>query len=235
MTRIASSIAFLALISFAVGCSDNHQKPATRMVAQKKFEVNAEDFGGDAATKEMVQKKPDAKKGGTFVIIGDDDTPKSVDPSVKQGKAAKPAKPQKPPAEPPKPEEPTFVVSGGFETTKEKAKESAIRAAVEKVHQYLLEQQPPVTRDPSIEMVRKMVIPNQGASELDRDIGKVTEQEIEVSGKSEKCYQVEVAIKVRPEHVRSLRSRERSSEALWILAGLGGLAAVFGVFFKIDS
>jgi hypothetical protein len=219
MTRIASTIAFVAVISFAVGCADNSPKPATKLSAKKKSEARTEGY----------------------VIIGDDDTPKPVNPSVKQGRSAISNKPQKPPAEPvkpaepPIPEEPTFVVSGGFETTKEKAKESAIRAAVEKVHDYLFEQNPQVVKFPTTEMVRNMVIRHQGASEVDADIGKVTEQEIEVSGKPEKLYQVEVAVKVRPEHVRAMRSRVRSSEALWILAGLGGLAAVFGIFFKIDS
>ena len=48
-------------------------------------------------------------------------------------------------------------------------------------------------------------------------------------------YQAEVAVKVRPEHIRELRARERSSEALWVLAGLGGLAGVLAVFFRIDA
>jgi hypothetical protein len=237
MTRIASSIAFVALISFALGCADNNRKPATIASAQKKTEARADGYVviGDDETKAFEQKKSDQKKDGAFVIFGNDDNPKSVTATIKQGKQKTTARAPKPAPEPAKPEEPTFVVSGGFETTKEKAKESAIRAAVEKVHHYLLEQQPPVSKDPTTEMVRKMIITHQGASEADRDIGKVTEQEIEVSGTSEKCYQVELAIKVRPEHVRSLRSDERSREALWILAGIGGLAAVFAIFFKIDS
>ena len=48
-------------------------------------------------------------------------------------------------------------------------------------------------------------------------------------------YRVKVAVKVRPEHVRELRSQERASDGLWILAGLGALAGVLAVFFKIDA
>jgi hypothetical protein len=64
----------------------------------------------------------------------------------------------------------------------------------------------------------------------------VVEQPIELpGGKTETMYQAEVAVKVKPEHVRALRSRDRSSEALWVLAGLGGLAGVLAVFFRIDA
>lgn len=226
MTRIASTIAFVALIGFAVGCADNSPKPVRKASAQKKAEARAEGF----------------------VIEGDDDTPKPVNPPPPPSKSSKPEKPTKQPSveaakpvknakpakpvEPPKIEEPTLVVSGGFFATKEKAKESAIGSAVGKVHEYLLDQQPQVHRYPTEEMIRKMIITHKDASEADRDIGKVTEDLLKTG---DTMYQVEIAIKVRPEHVRSLRSDERSKEALWILAGLGGLAAVFAIFFKIDS
>ena len=138
--------------------------------------------------------------------------------------------------EPPKPEEPTFTVAGGFLKTKEKAKETRSGRLLRKLHEYLLQQDPPVKRMPTFEMVQTMLIKHPGASEADAEIGKVTAEEItDEGGKPETMYKVEVAVKVRPEHVRELRSQERSSEALWVLAGLGGLAAVIAVFFKIDS
>lgn len=175
---------------------------------------------------------------GQFVVIGDDDTPKVASPPAKGDKVrakvsgrSRPAKPE----EPPKPEEPTFTVAGGFESTKEKAKESAIRAAAEKLHDYLQQQDPPVNRMPTTELVQKMLVRHPEPSSWDASVGKVTEQPIEVAGKTETMYQVEVAVKVRPEHVRALRSRDRSSEALWVLAGLGGLAAVVAGFFRIDA
>jgi len=55
------------------------------------------------------------------------------------------------------------------------------------------------------------------------------------TGKSETMYRTTIAVRVEPHHIRELRSQERSSEALWILAGLGGMAALFAVFFRIDA
>jgi len=166
------------------------------------------------------------------VAIGED-LPKAEKSG--KGKTPRPARPVKP-EEPPKPEEPTFtVVSTTFFPTKEKAREDAIQAAVDRVHDYLLQQEPPVTRMPSIEMVRKMVIKHPKASEADAEFGVVTAQPVESPGKTEDYYQVEIAIKVRPEHIRELRSKDRSSEALWVLAGLAGLAAVVAGFFRIDA
>src|SRR5262249_32475495 len=131
---------------------------------------------------------------------------------------------------PPKPEEPTFLVAGGFDATKEKAKESAIRAAVEKVHEYLLEQDPPVTRMPTTELVRKMLLEGQ------ETVIEEPDPDPTISEADKKpMYRMTVAVKVRPEHIRDLRSRERSSEALWVLAGLAGLAGVVAVFFRIDA
>ena len=81
-----------------------------------------------------------------------------------------------------------------------------------------------------------MLIRHPGASEADVEFGKVTEELVTLpDGNKETRYEVEVAVKVRPQDIRSLRSTDRSSEALWVLAGLGGLAAVIAVFFKIDS
>jgi|SoiMethySBSTD1v2_1073268.scaffolds.fasta_scaffold791946_1 hypothetical protein len=171
---------------------------------------------------------------GQDVVIGGD-FPKA-DPTAKgKGKAPKPGRLAKP-EEPPKPEEPTFTVtSSNYEATKEKAKESAILAAVDRLHEYLLQQDPPITRMPTVEMVRKMVIRHPKASEADAEFGVVTPGDLEVAGVKEDRYQVEIAIKVRPEHVRELRSKERSSEALWVLAGLAGLAAVIAGFFRVDA
>jgi hypothetical protein len=179
-----------------------------------------------------------AKSEG-YVIVGDDDTPQAVNPAVKSGKGkGSSAKVTRAPRteEPAKPVEPTFTVAGGFETTKEKAKQSAIRAAVDKLHAYLLDQSPQVHREPTTEMVRRMLVRHPEAKDEDAEYGKVTTEPIPSSeGKPETMYQVEIALKVQPEHVRELRARERSSEVLWVLAGLGGLAAVLAIFFRIDA
>lgn len=135
-----------------------------------------------------------------------------------------------PPAAAPKPpEEPTFKVTGGLYASKDRARESAIQAAVEKVHDHLMQQDPPVHKTPPLDLVRRMILDG-------RD--EVTEQQIDMqaqTGKTETWYQITVGVKVRPEHVRELRSRERSSEVLWVLAGLAGLAGVFALFFRIDA
>jgi len=123
--------------------------------------------------------------------------------------------------------EPTFTATGGFESTKDKARESAVRAAVEKLHDHMKQQYPSVHRQPTTEMVQRMLI-----SEHE----KITEEPIiSETGKTETMYRMTVAVHADEKHVRELRSRERSSEALWVLAGLGGLAGVFAVFFRIDS
>ena len=144
-------------------------------------------------------------------------------PAAKVTKGGKGQKVQ----EPPKPVEPTFTATGGFESTKEKARESAIRTAVEKLHNHLMQQDPPVGRMPTTKLVRKLLIDSQE---------KFDEESIpDTDGSSEKMYRATVALKVDPHHVRELRSQERSSEALWVLAGLGGLAAVFAGFFRVDA
>jgi hypothetical protein len=155
-------------------------------------------------------------------VVGDGPEAPKAQVTIK-GKPAKSSKPPKPP------EEPTFRIQGGLETTKERARESAIRAAAEEIHQRLMQEEPPVFKNPPMDLVRRMILEGQD---------RVTEQQFQLTADSEKTdtmYQVEVAVKVRPEHVRELRSRERASDGLWVLAGFGGLAAVLALFFKIDA
>ena len=176
----------------------------------------------------LAQRADRVEQGQGFVQT--DNGPREVNVEVK-GPNAKVTKGGKGPrvVEPPKPVEPTLTATGGFEGTKEKARDSAIRAAVEKLHDYLLQQDPPVERMPTTKFVRKLLIESQE---------KVTDTDDPVltgSGSSEKMYRVTVALKVNPEHIRELRSQERSAEALWVLAGLGGLAAVFAGFFRLDA
>jgi len=172
-------------------------------------------------------EKGHGEKGQAYIEF--DGGTKQVTAEVKGGppKAPRPGKAPRE-VEPPKPVEPTFTASGGFEATREKARDSAIRAAAEKLHEHLLAQDPPITRMPTTKFVRKLLIDQQ----------EKTDDEMVPSsqdGKSEKMYRVTVAVKVEPDHVRELRSQERSSEALWVLAGLAGLAAVAAGFFRIDA
>jgi hypothetical protein len=132
-------------------------------------------------------------------------------------------------AEPAKPVEPTFTANGGFQSSREKAREDAIRAAVDALHEYLLQQDPPITRMPTTKFVRKMLLNDQ------EKIVPTDEPVATPDGRSEIMYRATVAVKVEPEHVRELRSQERSSEALWVLAGLAGLAVVAAGFFRIDA
>jgi len=158
---------------------------------------------------------------------------KPVNPEVKgpNGKV-KPGKGPKAQvaAEPEMPVEPTFTATGEFATSKDKARENAIQVAVEKLRTYLLEQEPPIHRMPlhPIDFVRKLLIEKQET---------VIEENYttEPPGPSGTMYRMTVAVKINPEHVRELRSQERSSEALWILAGLGGLAGLVAVFFRVDA
>ena len=168
------------------------------------------------------------EKGQAYIEF--DGGTRQVTAEVKGGKAPKTPRPGPAhrEAEPSKPAEPTFTATGGFEATKDKARESAVRAAVEKLHEHLLAQDPPVTRMPSAKAVRHMLL-------ADRE--KTVEEPFvdERTGQTEVMYRMTVAVKVEPEQVRELRSQERSSEALWVLAGLGGLAAVAAGFFRVDA
>ncbi|HEX3151936.1 MAG TPA: hypothetical protein VHR66_27940 [Gemmataceae bacterium] len=167
----------------------------------------------------------DGAKGGESRPV----TPEVKGPNgkVKPGKAPK----AQPIAEPEKPVEPTFTATGGFESTPEKARESALRAAVDKFRDYLAEQESPVHRMPNhpMDFVRTMLIEKQEKV--------VTEEAFvnEKTGQTETMYRMTVAVHVTPEKVRELRSQERSSEALWMLAGLGGLAGLAALFFRLDA
>jgi hypothetical protein len=77
-------------------------------------------------------------------------------------------------------------------------------------------------------MVQRMLLSDQEKVVEEPDINKTT-------GESKPMYRVTVAVRVEPQHIRELRSLERSSEALWVLAGLGGVAGVLAMFFRIDS
>lgn len=149
---------------------------------------------------------------------------KKVTVEQKGGKSTGTSKsrPGQPPKEPPPPKDPTFEATGTFESSKDKAREAAILVAVDKLRDHFLQQDPPLHRTPTTEMVRKMLLSEREKVE-ETKVDDVT------------MYKVTVAVRVEPEHIREVRSRERSSEALWVLAGMCGLAAVFAVFFKIDS
>jgi hypothetical protein len=147
------------------------------------------------------------------------------DPKAGPNRKNKNASPEasRPPAQP---KEPTFMATGGFESTKDKARDSAIRAAVEELHKRLVNDHG-INRMPTTEMVRKLLLNDQE---------KVTEEPIvSESGKTETMYRITVAVRIEDHHIRELRSRDRSSEALWILAGLGGLAGALALFFRVDS
>jgi hypothetical protein len=168
------------------------------------------------------------EKGQGFVRTDDGTREVTVEVKGPPAKATKGGRVHKP-GEPPVPVEPTFTVKGGFEETKERARDSAIRAATEELHKYLLRQDPPVERMPTTKFVRKLMIESQEKIDLSDDPIPTGD------GTAEKMYQVTVAVKVEPHHVRELRSQDRASEALWVLAGLGGLAAVFAGFFRVDA
>jgi hypothetical protein len=150
-------------------------------------------------------------------------------PNGKPAKAPKaPRAPVAPQAE--EPVEPTFTAEGEFADTREKAREAAVRAAVDRLRDYLSQQDPPVHQLPPnpTEFVRKQLLDKQETVAEEPMVSEKT-------GKTETWYKVTVAVHVEPDQVRQLRSRERSAETLWVLAGLGGLAAVGAVFFRIDA
>jgi hypothetical protein len=232
MTGIKLILVAAAIALVGAGCSaeisdSSHQPPRPASKSSRSSSPNPPpvDRARDATPDQALAQK--ANSGEGYVIIGNDDNPKAVKTDVKGGKGkSSTSKAARPAPEPPKPEEPTFTVKGGVEPNKERARESAIRAAVEKVHEHLMEQDPPITRMPTTEMVRKMILTDQEV---------IKDEPWTFEGKTETWYQATIAVKVRPEDMRALRSRDRSSEALWVLAGLAGLAGVVAVFFRIDA
>lgn len=124
--------------------------------------------------------------------------------------------------------EPTFTVTGGFENSIEKARQSATLAAKEKFHEYLTNLEDPISRDPNLDLIRQMTLAT-------REV--VQEEAIKSAGTSgtEMMYRVTMALKVKPEQIRTMRTRERSSEALGIIGLLVlGLFVVAG-FFRLDA
>lgn len=167
--------------------------------------------------------------GQTIVIDGKDgrETVKNVTPETKGATTTKKGKKKgDAEAKPAEPKVPTFKATGGFESSKDKARDSAVRTAVEKLHEHLRDTQG-IERYPTQEIVRKMLLEDQEQVQEELVPGE--------NGRTETMYRMTVAVCVEPKHVRELRSRERSSEALWMLAGLGAVAGVLGLFFKVDA
>ena len=226
MTRFETAIAAVAFALVAAGCHDaGPPRTATVVHRDDKGKARSTDPRTPAAN----------QKSDAYVITGDSDAPKAVTPATKQGKGRS-GKSARPPADPPK-KEPTFYVEGTFMPTPEKARESAIEAAVDRLHEFLMQQDPPVTRYPTKDLVRKMIVRHPQASDSDAEYGKVTPatEELLTGTKEETLYQVQIALRVEPEQVRELRAQERSSEVLWVVAGLAALAAVLAAFFRIDA
>ncbi len=153
------------------------------------------------------------------------DVKRVVEPQTKQAVkiVADPAKPNPTP-----PVEPTFTAQGGFENSLEKARQSAVHAAKDRFRDYLLAQDEPIDREPSTELVRRMLLPLQE---------QVQQEAIKspTSSGTETMYRVTVAVKVQNDHLRTMRTRSRSSEALGVI-GLGAvvLFATAG-FFRLDA
>jgi hypothetical protein len=229
MTRIETAIAAVALAFIAAGCHDPGPPRTATVVHQEKNKARS-----DRLPKEDRAPAAD-QKSEAYVITGDSDAPKAVPPAVKQGKGRS-GKQARPPAEPPT-KEPTFYAEGTFMPTPEKGRDSAIEAAVEKLHEYLMQQDPPVTKYPTKDLVRKMIVRHPKASDADVEYGKVTlnTEELLAGTKEETLYRVEIALRVEPEQVRELRAQERSGEALWVVAGVAALALVLAAFFRIDA
>lgn len=124
--------------------------------------------------------------------------------------------------------EPTFSVTGGFENSLEKARESALIAAKEKFHDYLSNLDDPIRREPNLDLVRRMILSTRETIQ-NESIRSAT------SSSSEMMYRVTYPLKVQEDHIRIMRTRERSSEALGVI-GLGALALlVVAGFFKLDA
>ena len=230
MSRSATYLT-VALVASLAGC--NADPSAQPPKAAKPAKVG------------KIGKPTEAPEDGKLAEVAEDGKDGKV---VKERKGPKEAQP----AAPDKAETPTLTAQGGFETSKRKALDSAILVAADLLHDHFESLNPPAHRRPTTELIWKMLIrhpelfvdgkvvpPTESQADLPweaRDKVKVIDELISTKdGTTEKMYRVEVALKVKPEHVRTLRSRERSAEVLWGLGGAAALALVVAVFFRIDS
>ena len=124
--------------------------------------------------------------------------------------------------------EPTFTATGGFENSREKALQSAILAAKEKFHEHLVSLDDPISRDPSTELVRKLLLNSRET---------IQEEAIKSTSSSgtEMMYRATVVARVKPEHIRTMRARERSSDILGYIGILAVLLSVLAGFFRLDA
>ena len=124
--------------------------------------------------------------------------------------------------------EPTFTATGGFENSREKALQSAILAAKEKFHEHLVSLDDPISRDPSTELVRKLLLNSRET---------IQEEAIKSTSSSgtEMMYRATVVARVKPEHIRTMRVRERSSDILGYIGILAVLLSVLAGFFRLDA
>lgn len=123
--------------------------------------------------------------------------------------------------------EPTFTAQGGFENSLERAKQSAILVARDQFQEYLRNQEESINREPSTELIRRMLINTQEKVET-------TTIKSDLSNKPDTMYRVTVAVKVESEHLRLMRTRDRSSEALGVIGIIAMVLFLIAGFFRLD-
>jgi hypothetical protein len=117
----------------------------------------------------------------------------------------------------------SFRVQGEFRPTLEAARQSARRAAQDRLRQWLATQDPPITRTPSLDQIR-----------VGMNVRDVQTQEEQISS-SDKEFKVTLDLDITPNQVRDLRGRERLALGMWTLGGILGVLSVVALLFRLDE
>lgn len=117
-----------------------------------------------------------------------------------------------------------FAVSGEFRPSVASARESALLSAQEKLREWLLRQNPPIRRAPSLETIQREMIRQE-----------LTPQEEQILNQQDKMYKITLEVEIKPHQMRSLRERDRVVSGMWTLGGLLAILGVLALLFRLDE
>lgn len=115
-----------------------------------------------------------------------------------------------------------FVARGDFRGNVAAARDSALVAAQIQIRSWLVQQDPPIRHVPSLDTIR-------------REMLRHTDQPEEETVLGDREYKVTAIVELRPYHVHSLRSRDRTVSGLWLLGGGLAILGVVAIFLRIDE
>ncbi len=120
-----------------------------------------------------------------------------------------------------------LTAQGDFQSSVAKAKESAWRAAQDRLRDWLAQQSPPIHAVPSMETIRKQqMVVRESAPQ---------EEQILNENLNEKFYRIKVEVELKPKQMRELRERDRVGASIISLGGLIAMLGLVVAFFRLDE